>query len=198
MNFFILDSPLRFRSNFPSANKDGSRRHVSPQARGGGTGGREVRTEHVSSVSCARGELPGEKMARHCPAGIMADGTAGTWQERGGQGQEVAQQSGSVWQHVEAHSAMGTGCTAAGAIGAAAKLKSSKSRPANLIRSSYGPACGSQTGGGSSEVEEASCHLSMGSAPEDAADPLKAAQTKKIHATKMRIGSRKGRLKRIT
>ena len=136
MNFFILDSPLRFRSNFPSAHKDGSRRRVSPQARGGGTGGREVRTEQVSSVSCARGELPGAKIARGCPAGIMTDGAAGTWQERGGQGQAVEQQSGSAWQHLAAHSATGTGCTAAGASGAAAKLKSSKSRAANLIKSS--------------------------------------------------------------
>ena len=135
MNFFILDSPLRFRSNLSSANMDGSRRRVSPQARGGGTGGREVRTEQVSSVSCARGELPGEKMARHCPAGTMADGTAGTWQERGGQGQAVAQQSGSVWQHVATHSATGTGCTAAGASGAATKLKSSKSRACLLYTS---------------------------------------------------------------
>jgi hypothetical protein len=73
-------------------------------------------------------------MARHCPAGTMAEGTAGTWQERGGQGQAVAQQSGSVWQHVATHSATGTGCTAAVVSGAAAKLKSSKSRAANLIR----------------------------------------------------------------
>ena len=133
MNFFIFESPWRFRSNFPSANKDGSRRRVSPQARGGGTGGREVRTEQVSSVSCAPGELPGAKMPRGCPAGIITEDTAGSWQERGGQGQAVAQQSGSVWQQVAAHSATGTGCTAAGASGTAAKLKSSKSRAANLI-----------------------------------------------------------------
>ena len=38
--FHFLDSPLRFRSNVSSANMDGSRRRVSPQARGGGTGGR--------------------------------------------------------------------------------------------------------------------------------------------------------------
>jgi hypothetical protein len=113
--------------------KDGSRRRVSPQARGGGTGGREVRTEQVSSVSCAPGELPGAKMPRGCPAGIITEDTAGSWQERGGQGQAVAQQSGSVWQQVAAHSATGTGCTAAGASGTAAKLKSSKSRAANLI-----------------------------------------------------------------
>ena len=96
MNFFIFESPLRFRSNFPSANKDGSRRRVSPQARGGGTGGREVRSEQVSSVSWTRAELPGEKIARGCPAGIITDGTPGVWQERGGQGQAVAQQSDSV------------------------------------------------------------------------------------------------------
>jgi hypothetical protein len=133
MNFFILDSPLRFRSNVPSANKDGSRRRVSPQARGGGTGGREVRTEQVSSVSCARGELPGAKMARGWPAGIMTDGAAGTWQERGGQGQAVEQQSGSAWQHLAAHSATGTGFTLAGASGAAAKEASRARRATAFI-----------------------------------------------------------------
>ena len=42
--FHFDDFLLRFRSKVPSANQDGSRRGVSPQARGGGTGGREVRT----------------------------------------------------------------------------------------------------------------------------------------------------------
>jgi hypothetical protein len=117
--FFICMISFEVSFQFPSANEGGSQRHVSPQARGGGTGGREVRTEAVSSVSCTRGKLPGAKMARGCPAGIMTDGAAGTWQERGGQGQAVAQQSGSVWQHLAAHSATGAGCTAAGASGTA-------------------------------------------------------------------------------
>jgi hypothetical protein len=94
---------------------------VNPQARGGGTGGREVRAEQVSSDKRAPGELPGAKMATGCPAGIMSEGAAGTWQERGGQGQAVAQQSGSVWQHWAAHSETGTGFTKAADSGAAAK-----------------------------------------------------------------------------
>ena len=133
--FSFFESPLRFRSNFPSANKDGSRRRVSPQARGGGTGGREVRTEQVSSVRRTPGELPGAKMTKVCPAaGMITEAAAGVWQERGGQGQAVAQQSGSVWQQAEAQvSAAGTGCTAAGASGAVATLKSIRSSPANLM-----------------------------------------------------------------
>jgi hypothetical protein len=77
----------------------------------------------------------GVKMKTGCPAGLMTDVMTGTWQERGGQGQAVAQQSGSVSQHWAAHSATGTGCTAAGANGATATLKSSKSKPVNLTKS---------------------------------------------------------------
>lgn len=137
MNFFILDSPLRFRSKLPSASKDGSRRRVSPQARGGGTGGRSVRTEQVSSVNRAPGELPGAKSERLSNDGIMTAGpVAGAWQERGGQGQAVAQQSGSVWQHSAAHSAAGNGCTTAGATGAKAKEASRAMRAAAFITTS--------------------------------------------------------------
>lgn len=77
---------------------DGSRRRVSPQARGGGTGGRVFRAEQVSSVSCAPCELPGAKIKIAAATGDVTAGAAGTWQESGGQGQAVAQQSGSVSQ----------------------------------------------------------------------------------------------------
>ena len=75
-------------------------------------------------------------MTRVCPvAGMITEAAAGVWQERGGQGQAVAQQSGSVWQHADAQvSAAGTGCTAAGASGALATLKSNRSSPANLMQ----------------------------------------------------------------
>jgi hypothetical protein len=121
MNFFIFGFSVEVSFQFSSVKVDGSRRRVSPQARGGGTGGREVRPEHVSSDTRAPCELPGAKMAGGCPAGTMTAGAAGTWQESGGQGQAVAQQEGSVSQQEEAHSATGTGFTKAAARGAAAK-----------------------------------------------------------------------------
>lgn len=52
-------------------------------------------------------------------AGSASELTPVGWQTRGGHGQLVlSQQPRSVWQH----SAMGTGCTTAGARGAWAKL----------------------------------------------------------------------------
>jgi len=92
------------------------------------------RSEQVSSVSNAASELPGAKMARDAPAGIRTDVVAGVWQERGGQGQAVAQQSGLVSQHAEAQaSAEGVGSAAAEASGAAAILRSSRRIAANFI-----------------------------------------------------------------
>ena len=69
-------------------------------------------------------------MAKGAPAGMMTDAAAGFWQESGGHGQAVAQQSSEVWQHAE-----GAGSAAAGASDAAAKLKSSRSSAAYLTRS---------------------------------------------------------------
>jgi hypothetical protein len=67
---------------------------------------------------------------------MMTDAAAGFWQESGGHGQAVAQQSSEVWQHAEAQSsAEGAGSAAAGASDAAAKLKSSRSSAAYLTRS---------------------------------------------------------------
>jgi len=107
---------------------------VSLQARGGGTGGRVFRSEQVSSVSSAASELPGAKMAKGVPAGISTEAADGVWQERGGQGQAVAQQSSEVWQHAEAHSsAAGAGSAAAEASGAAARPKSSRIIAAYLM-----------------------------------------------------------------
>ncbi len=67
-------------------------------------------------------------MTRGWPvAGMRTGAAAGEWQEMGGQGQAVAQQSGLVSQHAEAQaSAEGVASAAAGAIGAAATLKSSR------------------------------------------------------------------------
>ena len=118
---------------------------VSPQARGGGTGGRAVRAEKAASCRRFHGEWPGAINESGVAAGIMTEGAAGTWQERGGHGQAVAQQSGSVWQQADAHSAAGTGAAAAGASGAAAKLKSSRINAANLIETIYRPLSSSQT-----------------------------------------------------
>ena len=154
MNFFIFESPLRFRSSFPSAKRDGSRRRVSPQARGGGTGGREVRLEQVSSVSCDPGELPGAKRTGVCAAaGMRTEVAAGVWQESGGHGQAVAQQSGSAWQQAEAQgSAAGAVCTADGASGAAAKEASRARRAAAFIGLKIElRGCLVKTGGGSRE-----------------------------------------------
>jgi hypothetical protein len=109
---------------------DGSQRRVSPQARGGGTGGHEVRSEQVSLVNRAAGELPGAKRKSGCVAGSMTAEVAGAWQESGGQGQAVAQQLSVDWQQAAAHSATETGCTAAGASGAAAREASRARRAA--------------------------------------------------------------------
>ena len=66
-------------------------------------------------------------------AGMRTGAAAGEWQEIGGQGQVVAQQSSEALQQAAAQaSAVGTGWTAAGANGAAAKLKSTRSSPVNL------------------------------------------------------------------
>ena len=90
----------------------------------------------MSSVSCAPCELPGAKIKIADAIGAITAGAAGTWQDRGGQGQAVAQQSGSVSQQAEAQSdaATATG-TAAGANGATAKPKISKRRAASRIAS---------------------------------------------------------------
>ena len=88
----------------------------------------------MSSVSCAPCEQPGAKIKTAAATGAITAGADGTWQENGGHGQAVAQQSGSVWQQAEAHSVTATGAgTAAGAKGAAAKLSSSINNPANFI-----------------------------------------------------------------
>ena len=59
---------------------------------------------------------------------------AGEWQETGGQGQAVAQQSPEVSQQAEAQaSAVGTDWTAAGDSGAVAKLESRRSKTFSLI-----------------------------------------------------------------
>ena len=148
MNFFILIFSVEVPLRFPSVHQDGSRRRVSPQARGGGTGGREVRWEQVSSVSCTLGELPGEKIARFCPAGIITDSTAGAWQERGGQGQAVAQQAGSVSQQAEAQTS-GAGTVTAEAMGATAKEASRARRAAAFIKLNVVHAVGVSMGRGS-------------------------------------------------
>jgi hypothetical protein len=65
---------------------------------------------------------------------MMTDAAAGFWQESGGHGQAVAQQSSEVWQHAEAQvSAEGAGSEAAGASGAAAILKSSRGSAAYFM-----------------------------------------------------------------
>jgi hypothetical protein len=67
---------------------------------------------------------------------MKTDAVAEVWQERGGHGQAVAQQSGLVSQHAEAQvSAAGVGSAAAGASGTAATLKSSRRIAAYLMDS---------------------------------------------------------------
>ncbi len=113
---------------------DGSRRRVSPQARGGGTGGRAVRSEQVSSVRRTPGELPGAKSENGWVTGIITAGAAGTLHERGGHGHAVAQQAGSASQQAEAQvSVTGVARTSARPRGAVAKPKSSKRRAAGGI-----------------------------------------------------------------
>ena len=102
-------------------------------------------------------------------AGGTIAGAEGVWHARGGHGQEVAQQSGLVWQHLAAHSAVGTALSAAGAKGAATMPNRIRINAANLTASIYTRPQGRQIG-----------------------------QSMKSQATSARIGSRKGSVKRTT
>ena len=89
--FFIIFS-VEVSFQFPSASKDGSRRRVSPQARGGGTGGRAVRSGADSSEM--RPAEAGQAWGGQIPetTGMSAVVCAGATQETG-QRHEGAQSS---------------------------------------------------------------------------------------------------------
>ena len=88
-------------------------------------GGRAVRCEQVKSDSGSKLALSGANTKTGWPAAIITDGAVGAWQEKGGQGQAAAQQSGSVSQHSDAQ-VSGVGRVTAEAMGAMAKLISTR------------------------------------------------------------------------